>query len=420
MPEINTIASPVRKECCTMNHKLWQQAYDRLFAIYGEDPPEQCLRRLEAEQQALEPTDAIQVFTVLGKLQAEAKRQNTVIIAAGTIGSSFAAWLMGATVVNPLVPHYLCPRCGKAEFIPQVKDGFDLPPKNCACGAAFTTEGHRIPYQGFVSAALEGLQTRIYTSTAFHPIAVRIVKAFYRDTALFLPVEKKSSQPVSWEEYIVCPEPGHSPPISSQGIWETNDLEYMLWYEGETTYIFDVSPQLDRLEKLGKATHVPLPQRQDLLQPLTLRAHRPSLPPGFPEDLPITCDTLMRIDALTRSAGAWTENGAALVRYRIADFWDIPAFREDIWNTLEDLLSRQDYPNSTVPLRVMERVRKGRYRDWEDRQELETVLLDFGLPGWYLLCLTNIQFLFPKAHGVQQFLADLACTWYRLHHPHCF
>ena len=42
-----------------MNSKLWQQVYERLFAIYGKNPPELCPRRLEEERQALENTDAI-------------------------------------------------------------------------------------------------------------------------------------------------------------------------------------------------------------------------------------------------------------------------------------------------------------------------------------------------------------------------
>lgn len=410
-----------------MNSNLWQQAYKRLFSIYGKNPPEQCLRRLKEEKQALENTDAIEVFAVLGKIREEAKRQNTMIIVTGTTASCFTAWLMGGTAVNPLPPHYLCSNCGKSEFVPDVRDGFDLPTKKCTCGTTLSREGHNIPYQGFADSAQTGIQAFVYVSTSFRPFAVSIAKEFYRDSALFVPVKKNFSEPVSWEEYIVCPEPGHYPPLSEDGVWDTNGLEYMLWYEDEITFVFDISEQLDYLDTLRETTQMTLPEPEDLLREPVLNVFykevcygAPFITEKLPENTPITCDVLMRIDGLSRSIGAWEGNGVDLIRYRIADFCDIPAFREDVWNTLEDILAKNNYDHSTASLRVMKRVRKGRYHDWKEREEMENILLDFGLPGWYLLGLTKINYLFPKAHSVEQLLADLACAWYRIRFPKAF
>ena len=90
-----------------MNSKLWNQAYDRLCSIYGKNPPELCLCRLEEEKQELESTDAIELFTAMGRIREEARQRNTAVIITGTINSCFAAWLVGGTVVNPLPPHYV-------------------------------------------------------------------------------------------------------------------------------------------------------------------------------------------------------------------------------------------------------------------------------------------------------------------------
>lgn len=395
-----------------------------MFSIYGKNPPELCLHRLEEEKQALENTDAIEVFAVLGKIREEAKRQNTMIIVTGATASCFAAWLVGGTAVNPLPPHYLCPNCGKSEFVPDARDGFDLPSKKCTCGATLSREGHNIPYQGFADSAQTGIQAFVYVSTSFRPFAVNIAKEFYRNRALFVPVKKNFPKPVSWEEYIVCPEPGHYPPLSVDGVWDTNGLEYMLWYEDETTFVFDINEQLDYLDTLLEATQMTPPEAEDLLQEPVLNAFykevcygAPFITEKLPENTPITCDMLMRIDGLSRSIGAWEGNGVGLIRYRIADFCDIPAFREDVWNTLEDVLAKNNYNHPTAPLWVMKRVRKGRYCDWKEREETENILLDFGLSGWYLLGLTKIKYLFPKAHSVEQLLADLTCAWYRAKAP---
>lgn len=51
---------------------------------------------------------------------------------------------------------------------------------------------------------------------------------------------------------------------------------------------------------------------------------------------------------------------------------------------------------------VMKRVRKGRYHVGKEREEIENIILDLALPGWYLL---------PKAHSVEQLLVDLTCAW---------
>lgn len=417
----------MKKENENRKNDLWGQVHARLFSLYGDNPPEQCLSRLEEEKQALEKTDAIEVFAVLAKIREEAKRQNTMLIVSGTTASSFAAWLMGATTVNPLPPHYTCPNCGMTEFVSDIRDGFDLPLKKCSCGATLFREGHNIPYQGFADAAQTGMRTFVYVSTAFKSIAANIVKEFYKDSALVIPVKRDYAEPMGWEEYMVCPEPEHIPPLSANGVWETDCLEHTLWYEDETTFVFEPYSQLDYLEALCKTAQKSLPELEALLRESVLNSFykevcygAPFITDKLPENMPVTCNVLMRIDGLCRSEGAWENNGADLVRYRIADFRDIPAFREDVWTAIEKVLSQHEYANSTTPLRMMKKVRKGRYHDWKDREEIENLLLDFGFPGWYLLCLTKIKYLFPKAHCVEQLLVDLTCVWYRISFPKAF
>lgn len=136
------------------DQKLTDICFETAHQTYGDVLPEIVEKRLKRELDSIIGHGFYVVYYISHLLVKKSNDDGYLVGSRGSVGSSFVATMSNITEVNPLTPHYICPKCHHYEFLEgetEAKSGFDLPDKECpVCHTIMRGEGQDIPFETFL------------------------------------------------------------------------------------------------------------------------------------------------------------------------------------------------------------------------------------------------------------------------------
>ena len=153
--------------------ELQRMVNENVHKLYGDELPLIVKERLDKELNSIITNKFCSVYFMSHILVKKSLEDGYLVGSRGSVGSSFVATMMNITEVNPLSPHYRCPRCKFSSFkmneeekakygirpieidlqekLKDVDSGFDLPDAICPiCGTPLKKDGHDIPFETFL------------------------------------------------------------------------------------------------------------------------------------------------------------------------------------------------------------------------------------------------------------------------------
>ena len=142
-----------KPEIVDSDKMLIDACFNKAHELYGDKIPQDIVDRLNKELEGINGNGYSVTYYIAHEIIARANRDGYMVGSRGSVGSSLAAHLYGITEVNPLAPHYRCPKCRHFEYSndPDCYSGSDLPEKKCpVCGAKMVHDGQDIPFETFL------------------------------------------------------------------------------------------------------------------------------------------------------------------------------------------------------------------------------------------------------------------------------
>jgi len=191
--------------------EVCDKVFSRVSTLYAHVP--EVSSRLEWELDAIETGEFATIFYVAEQIATRAREEGYPVSTIGGAASSFVAYLLGITDINPLPPHYRCDKCKYSRFelfdseLDEVcpvcgahlkEDGFDLLPE-----MLFGVDGDKVPDINLVvpreyhSSAVRHLQELFVYDQV---VPIKVFSELTYPTAFYIVPREKCVSGISSEE----------------------------------------------------------------------------------------------------------------------------------------------------------------------------------------------------------------------------
>ena len=449
------------------NDELKKKCFQKAHEIYGTTLPDFVSNRLDEELSIVLVNDYAVHYMIAERIVAFCRSKGYPTTSRGAVGASFVAYLLGITDINPLEPHYLCPKCKHTEVSTE-GSGATLSKRNCpVCTTAMCTDGHKIPFEVFlgffgdrypdidinVSPAIQGEvidylkdlfgRNRVFAVGTTHILpektALAMLRKYCDETGVEFGKEEteriiqtctgvKRSNGVHPGGLFILPE--------EHVIEDSSPLQYMdddqpvsvtqMPFSALQNQLLKVDLLCylipEKIKYLSEHTSVDfeeVPLDDKKVYELFARADTDGIPEfstPFMKDIltmtkPRNFYEVLKINGLTHGTNTWKDNAEPLLAKGTCKLTDTVAFRDDIM--LDLIAYGMDRKDAFF---IMEHVRKGKGMT----SEQEEMMRAFSVPDWYIESCKKILYLFPKAHAVSYTIVAVRFAWYKVYYPQIF
>lgn len=409
-----------KKDLFAMDEKIISKAELKMKELYGKQLPISISNRFKTEELMLKNQMMLRWMGFLGELHDRFYEEDDFFLIRGAqMGSSFIAWLLGATNVNPLPAHYYCSKCKKIEFVSNVKCGLDAPDKKCSCGTAYEKDGfgidaiHMYPLFG-------GCDINI--SDGAMELAKECFKDYFCEYSEIREIKIQKSE--AEEENI------NKGQLTNVVRYILVPREVAVQYPGE---ILTLSPEeyFQKFSKFERLMIVEDPQEHSSFKEienikisvvniqdyLKYAVEKKKFKIDYLEKdlnefasklLSASFTELLAIEGCLHGTGVWEENGEKLYIEGIP-LSELITNREDAYTYLYSKLNGKccDNPSGQV-YEIVKNLQKGIYAGKGIPADLEQLLLENEVPEWYIDSMKKIHYIFPKAHLITYLKRDIS------------
>lgn len=398
--------------------QLFEKAYSRLFEIYNGEhntPDNIILSRFYREKAILGESELyMRYLDLLSRLREVASQKDEHILVRGTAGASFVAYLLGATDINPLPRHEYCPHCHTTKFT-GFGTPFDRTPIRCSCGAEMETDGHNLPFESNLKSVMA------------ERIQFCVSHAFFDEAKSMICDEL-------WDKAIVTLADGDFSPVwfcvldkenNQCGSYNLSENRDIFANYPRITLVPDKS--LDKYRELEKATGFKMEDIGCDGEHIALMSFMECDLQGVPHfdnrfvksiwsvTHPQSYDDLLKLIGYAHSTNVWKNNADILVEENRMSFREIPAYREELYEMINERLYEKGIYDEGLAYEVADKTMRGYYaRIGGVDEDTISALLGIGFDMVFISFLSSINYMFTKAQGISYLREAIAMMFYKV------